>query len=89
MELRCKPGILPGFRAWAPANLEHYALHKAYVPELPKWEMGGGTIQREKPLSAHSPSEKPLAMLHLLGLGTLPEPLCSEGLGHHRQPGKM
>lgn len=67
MELRCKPGILSGFRAWVAATRKHHTSYKAYIPELPKWGGGGENIQREQLLSAHPPSEKPLAILHLLG----------------------
>lgn len=69
MELRRKPGILSHFGACAAAAaaaVEHYTLHKAHVPELLKWGLGRGTVQREKRLSAHSPAEKPLAILLLL-----------------------
>lgn len=67
MELRRKPGTLSHFGAWAAAAVVHYTLHKAHVPELLKWGLGRGTVQREKPLSAHSPAEKPLAILLLAG----------------------
>lgn len=48
---------------------------------------GGGTVQREKPLSAHSPSEKLLAILCLRG-ATFPKHLCSKGLGTTDSQGK-